>query len=81
MVLIHYYNSIFQQNFNFLHLHNISDFIIVVHVFVIFVHDDPAADPCNQGVDSKSVIDPNTLPVHCDNFILVVALMESYEYS
>ena len=57
-----------------------SDFIIVVHAFVVFVHEDPAADPCNHGVNPKAVLDTNTLSVHCVDFVDIVplALAEPY---
>ena len=55
-----------------------SDFIIVVHAFVVFVHEDPAADPCNHGVNPKSLLDTNTLSVHRVDFIHIVPRMEPY---
>ena len=64
-----------------LYSHDISDFIIVVYTFVILVHEDPAADSCDQSVHPKPVLDTNTLSVHCAYFIFVVALVKSYEDS
>ena len=75
-LLLYFKISRLFETFTF-YSHDISNFIIVIDVFVILVHEDPMADSCDQSVHPKPVLGTNTLFVHCIYFIFVVALMKS----